>query len=112
MTLGGFHPLGGSGDVFSQMNYWYYFVLGLTAFTLEGRVPHQLSSNPLIQRTDARALYARIVDGALGENRKPVIVKRWGSGGLLMPAVVFLDEINFLDCQHGTQIYRRLRYIL
>ena len=30
----------------------------------------------------------------------------------MIPAVVFLDGIKSLDYQHGTQIYRRLRYIL
>jgi hypothetical protein len=94
------------------MNHWYFCSLGLKAFTLEGGVPYRFPSSALIQKADARSLYWRVADGELGQGGEQVVVKRWGSGGLFEPALVFLDEIKQLDEQHRTHVYSRVIYVI
>ena len=87
LTLGEFQPLGGSDDIFSRMNHWYFCSLGLKAFALEGDVPYRFPNSALIQKADARRLYWRVADGELGQGGEQVVVKRWGSGVEIPPTL-------------------------
>jgi len=111
LTLGEFKSLGTEDDFFTKLNEWYYGALGQRAFTKEGQVPIKLPNDPLIQVTNAKNLYNRFINGDFGEE-DDIIVQKWGSGGLLDPVVSFLDEISRLDQQNGTNVCRRMKYVI